>query len=757
MMRSSQTELENASMKLTPSTSLKEVRLDVSILPGKYDGKPACGLDLSISENGKVPSGCSLIDKVTTTTTTSKSESKFPVTLMPRMSSGKKLEGYDLESSRILLQRQLDDSLALFSKSRTSRPKLTRPSKSAPTWRTTDGSTSPAPVTTDMKERSHDKPDDGNLQSHMILCRQYSFMSDITMDDSIPVVLQSRTSRSKLMRSSKSVTSLKESHRIHKTSTDGGSPLSASVKYDMKKERSHDRSVRSTNAIASTKKESRKSQLKDRSSKSLTSKEQTSCTFSHHGSKIPSKPLSVGKLRPEKRKEQSSLTKRTTDSVASTLDVLKTEFPAEIIRQQHSVKSDIGLYSESLSRHRRRLSRKSNLSISGIESQTSSIIASSTTQSLTSHRDRELARSSRDVQEDYNGGNISIKSERFDRTTTNDDSCRSCKTESQSQSRTSRSHRSLVQTGTKKKKMRADSSWSSLQRLAHASSVSSEKPSFHQKDDAIFPRKSRSSAVSSESPSRGVEMEEEAAPSTPHRQIGGTESDTSKIRGTTHRDDDDVCLLSKSEALPKKKAKSAKTKKESVSSKSLSIVSNKGTESRTEQTKSQGGLKTDVAPQEEACRPTRTQRQSSAEAPQSTLDRVLSLHTLNVGERTCPSNRSLPSSFRSNSARSEQRTCEMTPKTSKATRSLSLHYKSPKDEQFKYMMAQLRRDRQKADEERNMLLALKGNLNGEGSYKEVQSYMKQYVEGSIGSLELSPKPDLEGSSSSHPLPWLCTL
>jgi hypothetical protein len=73
------------------------------------------------------------------------------------------------------------------------------------------------------------------------------------------------------------------------------------------------------------------------------------------------------------------------------------------------------------------------------------------------------------------------------------------------------------------------------------------------------------------------------------------------------------------------------------------------------------------------------------------------------------------------------------------------------------MMAQLRLDRQKADEERNGLLALKGNLQREGSYKDVQSYMKKYIEGSSVSMELSPNAvDLE-EASSYPLPWLFPL
>jgi hypothetical protein len=80
------------------------------------------------------------------------------------------------------------------------------------------------------------------------------------------------------------------------------------------------------------------------------------------------------------------------------------------------------------------------------------------------------------------------------------------------------------------------------------------------------------------------------------------------------------------------------------------------------------------------------------------------------------------------------------------------------DEKFKYMMAQLKLERQKADEDRNGLLALKGNLQREGSYKDVQSYMKKYMEGSNGkslaSVSIFLSPNAVDLGESYPLPWL---
>jgi hypothetical protein len=451
--------------------------------------------------------------------------------------------------------------------------------------------------------------------------------------------------------------------------------------------------------------------------------------------------------------------------VVKTFDALKTAFPPDIIRQHYSVKSDVGLYTKSLSRQRSRSIRKSNGSISGIQPHEiveTSPISSSTTQSLTSYRDPALSSSrssSREAQKDQNC-NISIKSA-SSRTTSKDDSCSSA-TQSQSQSRTSRSRRSFAQTDMKKKKKTADPSCGSLQRLARAPSTSSKKPSF-QEDEAICSSskttRSRSSAESSKSLPRGVEGEDSTMPLRPR---GGLDYSKSKIRGTNLREAEDWDVLSTSTALPGKKKKSSK-KKKSKSSRSSTIISN-GTVSRTENTKTRGCLKKDLA-YEEASRqpsvnldigqysidPSRNQSRSRTKSPQSTLNSVLSLRALNLGSNSPSTSRSLPTSFRENSARSER--------TSGSTRSLRepLHYRSPNDEQFKYMMAQLRLDRQKADEERNGLLALKGNLQREGSYKDVQSYMKKYIEGSSVSMELSPNAvDLE-EASSYPLPWLFPL
>lgn len=93
-----------------------------------------------------------------------------------------------------------------------------------------------------------------------------------------------------------------------------------------------------------------------------------------------------------------------------------------------------------------------------------------------------------------------------------------------------------------------------------------------------------------------------------------------------------------------------------------------------------------------------------------------------------------------------------------------LRYKSPKDEKFKYMLAQLRLDRQKADDERQALLALKGNLHSNDSYKkDVQLYMKKFMEGSICSASTqhddtsSLLVELALREESYPLPWLSPL
>ena len=60
-----------------------------------------------------------------------------------------------------------------------------------------------------------------------------------------------------------------------------------------------------------------------------------------------------------------------------------------------------------------------------------------------------------------------------------------------------------------------------------------------------------------------------------------------------------------------------------------------------------------------------------------------------------------------------------------------LNYKSPMDDKFKYMMAQLRLDREKADKDRQAVLKLKQNLHRGGSYDKVQKYLNKCSKGSI--------------------------
>ena len=89
-----------------------------------------------------------------------------------------------------------------------------------------------------------------------------------------------------------------------------------------------------------------------------------------------------------------------------------------------------------------------------------------------------------------------------------------------------------------------------------------------------------------------------------------------------------------------------------------------------------------------------------------------------------PSTRSLPN-FRESCDRSE-RSC-----ASACSARGPLRYNSPKDDKFKYMMAQLRLDREKADKERQAVLKLKQNLHREGSYRKVQKYLTKISKGSI--------------------------
>ena len=270
----------------------------------------------------------------------------------------------------------------------------------------------------------------------------------------------------------------------------------------------------------------------------------------------------------------------------------------------------------------------------------------------------------------------------------------------------------------------------------------------------------------------------------------------SELEGTNADEEDGDDVLSIAPAVAAKKKKSAKTKKKKSKSSKLSAKSN-GTETRTtEKTK---GVAPDFAYEEASRRPSvqsgighpvrnrsrsaksdvgqytmdpvrnesravksdmgqstidpaKNQSRSRTKSPESTPnDIIMSLQTLNLGPRS-PSSRSLPTSFRENSARSER--------TTGSTRSLRepLHYKSPMDEKFKYMMAQLKLERQKADEDRNGLLALKGKLQREGSYKDVQSYMKKYMEGSNGkslaSVSIFLSPNAVDLGESYPLPWL---
>ena len=61
----------------------------------------------------------------------------------------------------------------------------------------------------------------------------------------------------------------------------------------------------------------------------------------------------------------------------------------------------------------------------------------------------------------------------------------------------------------------------------------------------------------------------------------------------------------------------------------------------------------------------------------------------------------------------------------------SLKYNSLMDDKFKYMMSQLRLDREKADKERRAVLKLKEDLLRGGSYDKVQKYLNKFSKESI--------------------------
>jgi hypothetical protein len=291
-----------------------------------------------------------------------------------------------------------------------------------------------------------------------------------------------------------------------------------------------------------------------------------------------------------------------------------------------------------------------------------------------------------------------------------------------------------------------------LKQLSSVPSTSFKKKKRSFQEDAMISSSKRTGGTRTTAlllKSRPIGDEEEDL-STPLQPRGGV--DKSELRGRSLDEEDEDVAPTSPEIIPKRK-KSSK-KKKTKSSKSSTRYTGR-TEVCTKETKGEArrhrpSVYSDIVRYSREA--TRNRSRPGTKSPPLALNLDLSPQHLNLASDS-PSTRSLPASLRDNSGRSER--------TSGSSRSLRerRHYKSPKDEQFKYMVAQLRLDRQKADEERKALLALKGNLHREGSYKGVESYMKKYIKGSRSSasisLELSPNGvDLDESCS---LPWMFPL